>query len=45
MTFLDAIEICYMNETERMLDEMHREDPGLDQAEQEPYMDFDEEEG
>lgn len=42
MTFLDAIEIAYLNQTERLLDEMHREDPGLDQAEQEPYMDEEE---
>jgi hypothetical protein len=42
MTFLDAIEIVYLNQTERMLDEMHREDPGLDQADQ-VYMDEEEE--
>jgi len=39
MTFEDAIAIMYENETHRMIDDMYREEPDLDQA-SEP--DFDE---
>ena len=38
MTFADAISIMYENENDRLIDDMYREEPDLDQA-SEPAFD------